>query len=450
MRKKFIVLVTTALVAATLSLGVAAPASATRDNYIPPTGPTFNDPYGSNLEVRSIIRMLNRTIDSVPKGGKIRIASWNVRSHNIGAALIRAHNRGVSVQVIMDRHNWRPQNPNVDIQRVSKAFKKGKKNKRRPAGMKSWVKRCKGSCRGPSGIAHSKFFLFDKVRGPKKKNGKRRMAKHVIMYGSYNATELGATIQWNDQYVFRGQKKRYQTFHRVFKQMRKDKPVKQGFVTFNNGPAATHFYPYRGNRTKQDPVMKVLNRVRCQGANTKNGVTRLRIAQTAMHGERGLRLARKVAQLQRQGCNIRIVYAMFGNRVLGILRDAGVPLTHLAWDSNADGIYDRYIHSKAMTIVGHYNGRPGARITFNGSANWTGTAVASDEVVGIIRRPGITSRYTKWINGMANSRPVAWDAPTARARAFVGSGASQADHLETERRLRARGIDPYELIKQEM
>lgn len=451
MRKNLIVLVTTVLIATTLSLG-ASPASATKDNFIPSGGPTFNDPYGSPAQVRAIISELNRTIDSVPKGGKIRVASWNLRSHNIGAALIRAHRRGVSVQVVMDRHNWNPNNPNVDAQRVAQAFK-GKKNKKRKKGMKSWVKRCKGSCRGTSGIAHSKFFLFDKVRGKKnKKTGKRNVAKHVMMYGSYNATELGATIQWNDQFTFKGQKKRYQLFNKVFKQMSRDKPLKQGFQKFNNAKGATHFYPHTGKGTKGDPVMKIFNKVRCTGANTTNGRTRIRIAQTAMHGDRGLRLARRIAQLHNQGCDIRVVYAMFGTRVVGILRTAGVPLTHLAWDSNEDGIYDRYLHAKSMTIVGHYNGKPGARVTWNGSANWTQTAINSDEVVGVIRRPKVTRKYSRWINKLYVSRPPEWSVPSAVRRSLAGgvTVGSDRDHLVVEERLRERGIDPYQLIKQEM
>lgn len=450
MRKYLIALVATVLVGTTLTVG--APASATRDTYIPPSGATFNNPHGSNAEVRAIIRHLNRTIDSVPKGGKIRIASWNVRSHNIGAALIRAHRRGVSVQVIMDRHNWRPENPNIDIQRVAQAFK-GPMNRNRPVGMKSWVNRCRGSCRGPSGIAHSKFFIFDKVRGPKKKNGKHRMARNVVMYGSYNATELGATIQWNDLFTFKGQKKRYQLFQRMFNQMRRDQPVKQGFVR-HQAPIATHFYPYTGNRTKVDPVMKVLNRVRCRGAGTPNGRTRIRIAQTAMHGERGLRLARKLVALQNQGCDIRIAYAMFGTRVVGMLREAGIPLRHLAYDRNGDGIYDEYLHSKAMTIVGHYGGKRMNRFTLNGSANWTLTGLRSDEVVGLIRRPGFTKRYTRWINSLINTHPPHWTTTSAGRMGVAGGAARddqpEVDHLEVERRLRERGIDPYALIKQEM
>lgn len=453
MRKNFIALVVGAVVAATLALG-AAPASAARDTYIPPKGPSFNNPYGTPAEVRTLIRQLNRTIDSTPKGAKIRIASWNVRSHNVVSALLRAHGRGVSVRVIMDRHNWNPDNPNIDAQRLSKGLRKG--NKKRSAEMRSWLKRCRGSCRGSSGIAHTKFFTFDKVRGPKNRKTKKfRIVKNVVMHGSYNATELGATIQWNDLFTIRGNAKQYALFQRVFTQMRKDKKVKQGYVGLTTKKVSTYFYPYTGSGTKRDPVQAALSGVKCTGAKTQGGITRIRIAQTAMHGDRGIKLAKRLAALQRQGCGIRVVYAMFGNNVLKILRDAKVPLTHLAWDSNVDGIYDRYVHAKAMTIVGHVGNNRNTRVTYNGSANWTGTALVSDEVVGVIRKRGVTHKYMAWIDRLFTSRPAVWGVaggggvPEGSRRAQV-EGLGEVDHLEVEKGLRQRGIDPYQLIKQEM
>lgn len=425
LRKSLIVSFLSAVLVASMAVGLQAPASATPDNFVPKAGPAFNAPYGKPHEVRRLIRQLNRTIDSVPKKQKIRIASWNVRSGSIVASLIRAHQkRKISVQVVMDRHNFNPNNPNVDVARLKEGLKKG--NAKRSADMKSWVRRCKGSCRGKSGIAHTKFFLFSQVRS----------VPHVLMYGSYNATELGATIQWNDLYTIKRDVGRYITFENVHAQMASDKPRKQGLVNYDDGVTLTTFYPFKGSGAVGDPVIDTLNAVSCTGAATRGGRTRLRIAQTSMWGDRGIAIARKLASMRKQGCNIRLVYAMFGNRVLKILRSAGVPLTHLAYDANGDKIYDRYVHMKAMTIRGHYGGNPDARVTFNGSANWTPVALASDEVLGRIYKGGVTNRYSKWIDHMFTSRPVAWGQDPNYARTL-------------EREARAAGVDPYALIREE-
>ena len=449
-----IMLVATALVAATLAGGVQTSASATPDHYVPKAGPAFNNPFGKTSEVRRLITQVNRTIDSVPRGGKIRISAWNVRSYHITASLIRAHKRNVSVQVVMDRANWNPVNPNVDAARLWAALKVG--NKDRPKSKKSFLRRCVSSCRGRHGIPHSKFFLFNKVRT--KKNKQIKTVRWVTMFGSYNATELGATIQWNDLYTVKEQEERYRNFLAVFDQMVKDKPLKNPVTGFDDGVTGTAFYPYIGKGITGDPVMDVLNTVACTGAATKTGVTRIRIAQTAMYGDRGLMLARKLSQLRRQGCNIRLVYAMFGGEVLRIMRAAKIPLTHLAYDNNEDGLYDRYVHMKSMAISGNVGGNPAAKITWNGSANWTSVALSSDEVVGVVRKNWVTNRYMQWIDYMFTHRPAFWDEDDDNTN--VTEGRPTLDGMRTpltqeqydakvEARAKERGVDPYALIKEE-
>ena len=458
--RKISLLVATALVAVSLSAGVSTPASATPDHFVAPNGPAFNNPYGKPGQVRRLIRHVNRTVDSVPRGGEIRISAWNVRSAAITNSLIRAHRRNVSVQVVMDRANWNPVNPNVDAARLSAALKIG--NKGRATDKKSFLRRCISSCRGKYGIPHSKFFLFNKVRV--KKNKEIKTVRWVTMYGSYNATELGATIQWNDLYTMRNEEERYRNFLGVFDQMVKDKPLRNPITGFDDGVVATAFYPFVGEGAAGDPIMDALNTVTCTGAATTTGVTRIRIAQTSMYGDRGLALARKIAQLRRQGCNIRLVYAMFGTEVLNIMRAAKVPLTHLAYDADEDGLYDRYVHMKSMAISGNVGGNPAAKMTWNGSANWTSVALSSDEVVGVVRKKGVTNRYMQWIDYMFTHRPAIWGpehpenndvSPTGRTA--VGSmdtyesRAAAQDRYDAQVAARAkkRGVDPYALIKEE-
>jgi hypothetical protein len=463
-----IILVATALVAVSLAgaPAQAKPKGGTPEKYVPKAGPAFNNPYGNRDAVRRLIMQVNKTVDSVPRGGKIRISAWNVRSAAITNALIRAHRRKVSVQVVMDRANWNPNNPNRDAARLAAALKKG--NKSRSKAQKSFLRRCIGSCRGKHGIPHSKFFLFNKVRVQKGTGRKApvKTVRYVTMFGSYNATELGATIQWNDLFTVKEDEPRYKAFLDVFQQMAKDKPVKDAYVGYDDGVIANGFYPYVGvNATVPDPILDALNQIQCKGATTnKNGVTRIRIAQTSMYGERGLVLARKIAQLQRQGCNIRLVYAMFGNEVLRIMRAAKVPLTHLAYDNNDDGLYDRYVHMKSMAVSGVYAGDPAAKITFNGSANWTDVALASDEVVGVVRQKWVTNRYMQWIDYLFTHRPAAWgpehpdnngSSPTGRtvvnAPMTYQAKVQMTDAYDAQVKARAkeRGVDPYALIKEE-
>lgn len=405
-------------------------AQATPSHYNPSRGVTFNNPYGGNAAKYRINTQLINTIDSVRQHHKIRIASWNFRSVGIANALIRAHRRGVSVRVLMDYGNWNPDIPNSIARRTQIALAQGDKHRKHD--MTSWLRRCRGSCRGNHGIAHTKFYTFDKV-------GKK---KYVEMYGSANATLLAATIQWNDLFTLTKSKMRYREFIKVFNQMKRDHAVKQGYRDYPKGKLDLGFYPYRGDGTKQDPVLKVLNNIRCTGATGGTGVaghTKIRVAQTATYGARGLAISHRLAAMHHRGCNIRIVYAMFGRQALQVLRAAHIPLTHLAYDADCNGIYDKYVHMKSMTVSGVYGKNTHARITWNGSANWTPVSLASDEVVGKIQRGGVTGKYASWIDYLFTHVPRAWVA-----------GHCTGPTAPPERTANGQRIDPYALIRQDL
>jgi phosphatidylserine/phosphatidylglycerophosphate/cardiolipin synthase-like enzyme len=434
LREKLCLALVLPLAAAVFMVGSSVPAQATPAHYNPTRGATFNNPYGGSVAAHRIVHKIVKSVNSVRTGHKIRIASWNFRSNAIANALIRAHKRGVSVRVIMDYGNWNPDISNDIARRTHAALAKG--DKRRSNDMRSWLKRCHGACRGRHGIAHTKFYAFDKVQ----------KTKDVVMYGSANATELAATIQWNDVYTVTNSRAKYHEFIHVFNQMKRDRAVRQGFLHYRHGRMGLDFYPFRGKHTAKDPVLSVLNDVRCTGATHGTGIhghTKVRIAQTATYGDRGLALAKRLATMRKRGCNIRLVYAMFGRQSLQVLRQAHVPLTHLAYDSDCNGIYDKYVHMKSMTISGVYAGSSHARYTWNGSANWTPVSLASDEVVGILHKGSVTRQYSNWIDYLFTHVPAAWQPAHCTTLGTVTDRSVAA-------RARALKVDPYALIRKDL
>lgn len=405
-------------------------------HYRPPTGVRFNNPYAPRSEQFRISDHILRTIDSVARGEKIRIATWNLRSSGVADALIRAHRRGVSVRIVMDQLNANAANPNPDVARVRSNFR-GFGNKKRKADMRSFLRLCVSSCRGNTGIAHSKYYLFSRV-------GK---ARGVVIYGSHNLTELAATIQWNDVFTVKNRPEVYNSFLRIFNESTRDKRANPPFRRFIYGKQfGVEFYPNAGRKVGGDPAMRWLKAVRCTGATGgtgNNGRTIVRVGQTAMHGARGTALAKQLAAMKRAGCDIRVVYAMFANDVVRILHDAGIPLVHLAQDFDRDGSYDRYIHMKVLAISGVYAGQTNAKIVFNGASNWSPFALDSDEEVGILRYPKIVQRYINWINTLR--RPGSWGpdydspygppAPNTNQRQLAGRGTDSQGEVEAPMRL---------------
>ncbi|WP_341926618.1 phospholipase D-like domain-containing protein [Nocardioides psychrotolerans] len=398
------------------------------DKYTPPAGVKFNNPLAGKESRGRIRRHLIRTIDSVPGREQIRVASWNVKSTDIQNALARAHERGVSVRVIIDRGNAGPAKPNPGFDRMANRLRAGQKS--RMASQKSGTRKCVSSCRYYSGIAHTKFFMFSQA-------GK---AKNVVIYGSNNATDLAAHSQWNDMFTVRGQGNIYQEFLNVFDQMYLDKPVKQSYLTYQHGSFTSYFYPFKGKDTKSDPLMRDLNDIRCKGATGGTGTkgrTKIRIAQTSMHGDRGKQIANKLRDMYENGCDIKIVYAVFGNNVLKILRNTNrgrIPIRQIAQDFDLDGVYDKYLHMKNMAVSGVYKGRTDANVTWNGSANWTQVALVSDEIVMRIVGPRIRAQYANWVDFLYANPPrftgAVADAAAAARRTAIANGIRPESGIE--------------------
>ncbi|GEP38747.1 hypothetical protein NPS01_24100 [Nocardioides psychrotolerans] len=398
------------------------------DKYTPPAGVKFNNPLAGKESRGRIRRHLIRTIDSVPGREQIRVASWNVKSTDIQNALARAHERGVSVRVIIDRGNAGPAKPNPGFDRLANRLKAGQKS--RAATQKSGTRKCVSSCRYYSGIAHTKFFMFSQA-------GK---ARNVVIYGSNNATDLAAHSQWNDMFTVRGQGNIYQEFLGVFDQMYLDNAVKQSYVTYQHGSFTSYFYPFKGKGTQNDPLMRDLNDIRCKGATGGTGTkgrTKIRIAQTSMHGDRGKEIANRLRDMYENGCDIKIVYAVFGNNVLQILRNTNrgrIPIRQIAQDFDLDGVYDKYLHMKNMSVSGVYKGKTDANVTWNGSANWTQVALVSDEIVMRIVGPRIRAQYANWVDFLYANPPrftgaKAIAATTAR-RTAIASGIRPESGIE--------------------
>lgn len=415
------------------------------DHFIPHGGVRFNEPYNRVYKSYHIRREIIRTIDSMRPGTRIRISAWNVHSYIYTHALILAHQRGVSVRVLMDHANAFPGYPNPDVNRLQAALKKG--NQGRPADMTSWLRKCYRSCRGTRGIPHSKFFLFNSVGRPSKnKPGKKRKGvKWVSMYGSNNATDLAANVQWNDLYTFVDHQEVYNEFHTIFRQMSRDKKVKGGaFREYPHHNFTLYFYPYTGPEAEKqgDPDLRILNKIRCTGATGgagDHGHTVVRLAQDAILGERGIAIAHRLVTMARRGCEIGIAYSLLGGNVKQVLRTGPIRLTHLAYDANEDLLYDHYLHMKTMAVSGVYAGKTNAWLTLNGSANWSPVALASDEVVGVFLRKKLTQKYLRWINWLLTHRPPWWrpDGMNIAPRTMVTTDG------------RTVKIDPYQLIRQD-
>jgi phosphatidylserine/phosphatidylglycerophosphate/cardiolipin synthase-like enzyme len=380
--RRAVVVVTIAVITA----GFQVPADAGR--YTPRGGVTYNSPVGSPAKQDKILDKILRSIRSTPRGHDIRVMSWNIQSKAGVDALLRAQRRGVRVRVLMsksnaeaiDNHSWA---------RLKKRLRAGNAHRRKAR--HSWARLCTNSCRGRAGTAHAKYFLFSRTG----------RARNVVIHGSANLTTASTNNQWNDIYTTVNRESVYKFYVRIFNQMSKDRPVRSPYAAWSRGSDNYIFFPGGNHR---DPVMNLLDKVRCHGAtNTKSHRTKLRIAPDVLREHRGMRLGKKVWQLWQNGCDVKVGYTVIGRDTGQMMRrpgqrGRGVPMRHLVQDVNGDGMFDRYFHLKAMSIVGNVGRDRSNWVTLNGSSNWSDTGWRADENVGIYWRRGLTEAYQEHLN----------------------------------------------------
>ena len=259
----------------------------------------------------------------------------------------------------------------------------------------SFARQCAGSCRGPGGTPHSKYFLFDDVG--------RTHRRHVVVQTSMNLTSMAYTGQWNQAQVMRSAHV-YADFLGIFEQTRLGRPVSSAYHTAKFGNVVDYFFPSFGATASTDPVMQMLDHVDCRGATvggTAHGMTRIRIIQYAMYGDRGVWIAKKLRSLWSQGCDIGIIYSVSSRPVLGILRNksgrGAVPMKQSVVKDGWGNIV-KYNHSKWMTITGHWGASTAAAITFAGSANWANLAFGDDEQMQRVSGAANAARYVATYN----------------------------------------------------
>jgi phosphatidylserine/phosphatidylglycerophosphate/cardiolipin synthase-like enzyme len=363
--------------AATASAAVA-PAPKKKAKYKPPVGAVFNDPLIPSAR-GNVLDQVTLAVRNTPKKHYIRLVVWNYDAPWLTSELIRAKKRGAIVQVItagsVDSGSFR---------NLARFLLQNPKDK-------SFAKKCKGACRSNSKIMHSKVFMFSKVG----------RTKNVAMFGSTNLTGAARNRQWNDQ-ITTTNKPLYEFFVKTFEQYRKDRPQVKPGDGFKSKRYEVVLFP----KFDENPVAKAFSKVRCNGATGPGATgsrTKIRIAVAGWFNGYGEEIAQKVRQLWDRGCDIRIVTTLLGRGVNRALRNpAGrgpVPIHSLYQDVDDDGVPERYLHMKSVSIQGVYGGNTNANLVWTGSPNWSARAARSDEVwVKVFDAPVLARRYAAHID----------------------------------------------------
>ncbi len=330
--------------------------SAHAASFSPITGATFNNPTGTPDEQYAIVNQLQNSIDAAPKGSVIRMAFFSLSIQSFSDKLIAAHDRGVSVQLIMDNHDIRPQWTALQAALGT--------NIKSP----SFAVTCTNGClSGREGaLMHAKFYLFSTAG----------TAKQVSVVSSANPTYSQATLGFNNAYTVVGDAALYGSYRTYFLDMAAGS---QGalqpdyYRLTQSGAYTSYLFPRPGNDAKSDTIYSILSNVACSKAAAgygANGHTVIHIAMLEWTRSR-VDLAQKLWSLDDAGCEVEIITNTQNvePEIMAALTKKGSHHGGPIVRNAAQGVY--YVHDKYLLINGKYAGDSSAKIVFTGSHNFT-------------------------------------------------------------------------------
>ncbi len=169
----------------------------------------------------------------------------------------------------------------------------------------------------------------------------------------------------------------------------------------------------KAKATSGDPVIARLSKIGCKAPRGFgiDGHTIVKIIVYAWYGERGDNIARKVADLQRQGCRVKVIGSVLGGSTANILQGAGIPVKAADWDFGdriSTGSDDEIVYGPRC--YSHYKSSPSAAPTtaracgaaWTGSENWSRVSLGNDEVTLRLNGRPVYLRYTRRFDSMWN------------------------------------------------
>jgi phosphatidylserine/phosphatidylglycerophosphate/cardiolipin synthase-like enzyme len=335
--------------------------------WMPAQGAWFNTPRHGALQW-VLHRHIVAGIEHAKPGSFIRIALFSFDRKYVASKLVNAKHRGVHVQVLLNDHQVTP---------AQKMLHRALGTDRT---RKSFAYECSHGCRSRGENLHTKFYLFSHTGG----------ARDTVMTGSVNLTGNSAMNQFNDLYVHNGSKRLHAAFVALFQQMRKDKPAHPMYWVQHVGKTYTlAATPYPRPGPHHDPIITILNNVHCKGATGPTGNkahrTVIRVIMHAWNDYRGTYLAQKVRRLYAAGCDVKLMYGFAGadvRRTFATRTKRGfIPVHTTGFDTNEDGLIDKYTHQKELLISGHYGKNTHTRLVVTGSSNWNQDGARGDEEI---------------------------------------------------------------------
>ncbi|MEU6034345.1 phospholipase D-like domain-containing protein [Actinomadura sp. NPDC047616] len=348
------------------------------------TGAVFNEPVGG--DPTAVLGRICALVHQTPAGERIRVAQFvmsGASGRDFANELIKAHRRGVKVQVLVDGDT---RGSAVAAQLAAEL------GTDTSAG--SWLHVCSGppsggtaACIGNKG-QHNKFYLFSRAGG----------AADVVVQSSANITDLNSTTYWNNAVTITGNRRLYQAYSAYFDDLAAERKTLDYNRVVTTGSAGgsvrAQFFP----RADGDPIVEHLDKVSCRdGAAIRVGMSEWDAYRVA--------IAERLRDMAAQGCSVSVVYGVVDDEVKQVLLSS--PRIEVRTLGSGSALPGR-IHSKYLLIEGSYDGDSHARRVITGSHNYNETSLRrNDETLLTLNNKAVYAQYRANFETMRTVAPLA-------------------------------------------
>lgn len=372
--------------------------------------PVFNDPAGKEAAQYAIYQQIARIIDRVPAGQDIEM-SWfefgvdyttdTAEKPNIPDRLVKAHERGVNVRIILDNNEQDDGSSNSD----KPPYKTLKPELGTNDTSSSYIVLCpdKEGCIGKRTIYtdthaynHNKFLLASKIV----LNDESALSD-VVFQSSGNLEIWDAETAWNNAITW-SEKASYADYKQYFKDLH-DNRLGDGVDDYyrvgdTSEEYKTHFFPHKEtdgdlDQASTDTIVNILKELNCSYTD-EDGEARQTDIRIVMWSFTRESVAEQLASLSKDGCWVDIAYSKMSDSVKAALEavdgENSIGLTSCAVDYDGRELKP---HSKYMLIDGAYGGDQIPRV-FMGSHNYAMSALRNaDETLVRIQSKEIHDAY---------------------------------------------------------
>ncbi|MFG2646974.1 phospholipase D-like domain-containing protein [Streptomyces sp. NPDC048436] len=388
---------------------VSAVGSATADEQQPllAEAPIFNDPKGTPEQQYAIRTRLIELTDSAVPGSTIKVAVYHVWEASVVDALVRAKDRGVHVQMLLDESSRSDRPTNTSYSTLAAALGTDK-NKSSFVTLCPAHKSCLGDPQYGQSIMHNKFWLFSQVEG----------ARDVVVQTTSNSTPSAHTKFYNDALQLPNNPMMYEAYADYFTDMIGKDWRNWDYRTVTDGLYKAYFFPRSGTVNETDTMYSVLNNVQCNYKDA-SGVARHTNIRASIFKITRQQIADKLVSLKKAGCTVSILYAETDSAksqggspgTWETLHKSGGP-TVRCFNDDRDPLHPGtklvtpyIIHSKYLLIDGMYDGKRN-KLSFTGSQNYTAPALReNDEAIVKVDDDSVHDVYRGHFDRV---RAVAW------------------------------------------